>query len=203
LKRLKFIFYSFIVRLFHKANNYVRLKSLENNAVFDSSVILSGSATIGNAQGNKEKIRIGKSSIIHGNLLVFGYGGEISIGDNSFIGPGTNVWSAMNITIGSYVLISHNVNIIDNISHPKNHIERMKDWEYRRFVGFQTVKEYDLKERSILIKDNAWIGFGSSIHKGVTIGKGAIVGSDSVVTSDVPDFAIVIGSPAKIIGYTD
>lgn len=203
MKRLKYWFYLIIVRLYQTANSYVRLKELKKSAVFDDTVILSGAANLANAQGVKENIQIGKNSIIHGHLLIFGYGGRITIGENTFIGPSTNVWSSMEIRIGSYVLVSHNVNIIDNISHPKNHKERMKDWEYRRFIGFQRTKEFDLKDKAIIIKDNAWIGYGSSIHKGVTIGKGAIVGSDSVVTSDVPDFAIVVGAPAKIIGYTD
>ncbi len=46
-----------------------------------------------------------------------------------------------------------------------------------------------------------WIGLGSIICSGVSIGQGAIVTAGSVVTKDVPPYAIVGGSPAKIIKY--
>lgn len=47
-----------------------------------------------------------------------------------------------------------------------------------------------------------FIGSGSYILPGVTIGKGCVIGVNSVVTKDVPDYAIVVGVPAKIIGDT-
>lgn len=79
----------------------------------------------------------------------------------------------------------------------------MKDFEHRRTFGFSKKNMFDLKEQEIVIEDNVWIGYNASIHKGVTIGKGAIIGSDILVTKNVPQFAIVIGSPGKIVGYTD
>ena len=60
----------------------------------------------------------------------------------------------------------------------------------------------DLREEEIIIEDDAWIGFNAIITKGVRIGKGAIVGAGTIITEDVPDFAIVVGNPAKIIKYT-
>ena len=49
----------------------------------------------------------------------------------------------------------------------------------------------------------AWIGAGSTILPGVTIGKHAIVGAASVVTKSVPDYAVAVGNPAKVIKYLD
>ncbi|WP_278276569.1 acyltransferase [Anaerobutyricum hallii] len=54
----------------------------------------------------------------------------------------------------------------------------------------------------VVIKDNAVIGGRSIILYNVTIGKNALVAAGGVVTKDVPDFAIVGGNPAKIIGDT-
>lgn len=51
------------------------------------------------------------------------------------------------------------------------------------------------------IGHDAWIGHGVTIMRGVRIGIGAVVGSGAVVTHDVPDFAIVVGIPAKIQRY--
>lgn len=51
--------------------------------------------------------------------------------------------------------------------------------------------------KPVRIGDDAWIGTGSIIFPGVCIGQGAVVGAGAIVTSDVPDFTIVVGNPAK------
>lgn len=56
--------------------------------------------------------------------------------------------------------------------------------------------------KPVKIGKYTFIAGGSYIMPGVTIGKGCVVGVNSVVTKDVPDYAIVVGSPAKIIGST-
>jgi acetyltransferase-like isoleucine patch superfamily enzyme len=203
IRKLKYYFYSFITRIVNNANSYTKAYNFDKAASFDNTASISAAANITNAQNDRSKIIIGKNTIIHGNLIVFGFGGEIEIGDNTFIGPNTNIWSAKKIKIGSYVLVSHNVNILDNISHPKNHIERMKDWDHIRTIGLREKNDYDLKEQEIIIEDNVWLGYNCSVNRGVTIGKGAIIGSNTIVTKDVPAFAILVGNPAKIIGYSD
>jgi acetyltransferase-like isoleucine patch superfamily enzyme len=203
MRKIKYYISIIIVKLYQNASGFVKMYHLKNAATFDSSVSISTSANISNSQNDKSKINIGTNTVIHGSLLIFGFGGEIEIGANTFIGPHSNVWSAKRIKIGSYVLISHNVNILDNISHPKNHIDRMRDWDMIRTTGLGNKREFDIKEKEIIIEDNVWIGYNSSINRGVVIGKGAIIGSNTVITTDVPPFAIVIGNPSRIIGYTD
>lgn len=55
----------------------------------------------------------------------------------------------------------------------------------------------------VIIQDDCFIGYGSTILMGVTIGKGSIVGAGSVVTKDVPSGSVVAGNPAKVIMTTD
>ena len=55
----------------------------------------------------------------------------------------------------------------------------------------------------MIIKDYAWISYNACILKGVTIGEGAIIGAGSVVTKDVPDYAVVVGVPAKVVKYVN
>lgn len=57
--------------------------------------------------------------------------------------------------------------------------------------------------KPVHIKKNVWIGANVTILPGVTIGENAIVGACSVVTKDVPDNAVVVGNPAKVIKYMD
>jgi acetyltransferase-like isoleucine patch superfamily enzyme len=203
LKKIQYYFYSFVNRIVTNANLQVKHKQISKVAAYDATVLFSAAANVTNAQDDKSKISIGKNSIIHGNLIVFGFGGQIEIGDNTFIGANSNIWSAKRIKIGSYVLVSHNVNILDNISHPKNHVERMKDFDHIRTIGFRQYDDYDLKGKEIIIEDNVWIGYNCSVGKGLTIGKGAIIGSNTIVTKDVPAFAIMVGNPATIIGYAN
>ena len=53
------------------------------------------------------------------------------------------------------------------------------------------------------IKEYAWVGAGATILPGVCIGRHAIVGAGSVVTKDVPDYAVAVGNPAKVIKMLD
>jgi len=154
---------------------------------------------VNNMQNDKTKIVIGDNTHIRGFLQLFKQGGHIVIGNESYIGENAKIWSAENIEIGNRVLISHNVNIHDNISHPINSKERHND--YLRILGLNNIdaKQFDLRTKPVVIKDDAWIGFNATILKGVTIGKGAIIGACSLVTKDVPDWTIVAGNPAQII----
>ena len=58
-------------------------------------------------------------------------------------------------------------------------------------------------EQPVLIREYAWVGAGATILPGVCIGRHAIVGAGSVVTKDVPDYAVAVGNPAKVIKMLD
>ena len=60
-----------------------------------------------------------------------------------------------------------------------------------------------LQCKPVLIKEGAWLGAGVSVLPGVCIGKHAVVGAGSVVTKDIPDCAVAVGSPAKVVRMLD
>ena len=62
--------------------------------------------------------------------------------------------------------------------------------------------ETDWQVVQTLIKNQASIGSNATILCGITIGKGALIGAGAVVTKDIPDFAIVAGVPARVVGDT-
>lgn len=178
-----------------------RIQHVKSNATIHPEAKLYDEAKLLNHQKDSGKIVIGKRSQIRAELLVFKHGGEIEIGDYTFIGEFSRVWSAKRIKIGNRVLISHNVNIHDNNSHPLDANERHLDFLHIFEKGLQS--DIDLNEKEIIIEDDVWIGFNSTILKGVTIGKGAIVGAETLVTTDVPPYAVIVGNPARIVKYVN
>ncbi|WMW65044.1 DapH/DapD/GlmU-related protein [Nitratidesulfovibrio liaohensis] len=160
--------------------------------------LLLPTARINNIHGRHGAIRIGEYTHVRGELTTFGHGGAITIGDYCYIGEGTRIWSAESINIGNRVLISHNVNIFDNDTHP---IEDPAA-RHAQFVNIITTghpKQLDLNEDPIIIEDDVLIACQSIILSGVRIGHGAVVAAGSVVTKSVPPRTLVAGNPARVV----
>ncbi|MDE5834435.1 MAG: galactoside O-acetyltransferase [Ruminococcus sp.] len=107
----------------------------------------------------------------------------VNIGENVFINSNALMMSRGGITIEDNVMIAGNVSILTNNHDP-----------YERDI---------LVCKPVVIKKGVWIGAGATILPGVTVGKYAIVGASSVVTHDVPDYAVVVGNPARIVKTLD
>jgi maltose O-acetyltransferase len=151
-------------------------------------------------QGNAEAICIGANSHIRGQLVVFPHGGRIEIGTCCFVGEGSRIWSGASVVIGNRVLVSHGVNIHDTVSHSFSAVLRHEHFKQIVTTGFPSVMEEVPAQAPVTIEDDVWLGFSSSVLRGVKIGRGAIVGAASVVTKDVAPFAIVVGNPARVVG---
>ncbi|MBE6493712.1 MAG: galactoside O-acetyltransferase [Methanosphaera stadtmanae] len=108
---------------------------------------------------------------------------HMKLGNNVFINSNCLAMARGGIIIEDDVMLAGNVQLLSN-----NHDE------YNRQI---------ITCEEILIKKGAWIGAGATILAGVTIGKYAIVGAGAIVTKDVPDYAVVVGTPAKVIKTLD
>ncbi len=118
---------------------------------------------------------------------------HLRIGDHVHVGP-YNVFSAAQaITIGNHCRTGPFVSIYDTDVHPTDAERRRVD--YGTMDGVPTA--------AITIEDDAWLGVGAIVLKGVHIGRGAIVGAGAVVTHDVPAYTIVAGNPARSIGRAE
>ena len=114
---------------------------------------------------------------------------QSQIGGNTYLGVNCYVTRSK---IGRYVSIANNVSIgqgehsLTSIS--TSSIFYKNPWE-------------ELTRGSCEIGNDVWIGVDAVILRGVKVGSGAVVGANAVVTSDIPDFAIAVGAPAKVIRY--
>ena len=144
------------------------------------------------------RISVEENSTIHARFAFERPGASISIGSGSYIGA-SSVISALDVSIGSRVLISWGVTIVDHNSHSLELVDRRSDLAAWRNGQKDWSK---VKSAPIKIMDDTWVGFGAIILKGVTIGEGAVIAAGSVVTKDVAPGSIVGGNPAKLIGTT-
>ena len=170
----------------------------ENDCMLGEGAVLFPTAAIQNNLGRRDAIRIGKKTYIRGELLTFGHGGDIFLGDFCYVGENTRIWSAGSIHIGDRTLISHNVTILDNDTHPLDEPEA----RHRQFLEIISVghpKNINLRERPVFIGHDVLISCHSVILPGVSIGEGAVVGAGAIVTGDIPPFCVAVGNPARVV----
>ena len=173
------------------------LRSVHRMCLYHKTTVFYGSSSVINNLGKADAIRIGPFTHIRGELLTFGHGGVIRIGEYCYVGENTRIWSGKSIDIGDRVLISHNCNIFDNDTHPINPRERHD--QFRAIISSGQPTVINLNDKAIIIEDDVLIGANVSVLKGVRVGKGAVIGTGSVVIRDVPSYAIVAGNPAEVV----
>jgi acetyltransferase-like isoleucine patch superfamily enzyme len=173
-------------------------RSCFSRVVAAEGVRFSASAVVRNPTGDAGRIRVGKHALVEGELAVWEYGGCIQIGEYSYVGVGTHVWSGESVTIGRYVLLAHNVNITDTNVHQISALERAEH-VMRTDVHGQPFLKGSIKTGPIEIGDHAWLNFSVGVLRGVKIGEGAIIGACSLVTKDVPPYTLAVGNPARVI----
>jgi acetyltransferase-like isoleucine patch superfamily enzyme len=161
-------------------------------------VRFSARAVVRNPTGDPGRIRLGRHALVEGELAVCEYGGSIEIGEYSYVGMGTHVWSGESVKVGRYVLLAHNVNITDTNTHQLSALERAEHF-LRTDVHGQPFLKGSIKTGPVEIGDHAWLNFSVAVLRGVTIGEGAIIGACSLVTKNIPPYTLAVGNPARPI----
>src|SRR5699024_3802280 len=109
------------------------------------------------------------------------FGRNIRLGQHVFSNSGCRFQDQGGIRIGDDTLIGHNT-VLATLDHDVNPVRRA-----------------DMHPAPITIGRNVWIGANATVLKGVTIGEDAVVAAGSVVVEDVPEGAVVVGSPARVV----
>jgi len=142
------------------------------------------------------EVRIFQPDLV--NLYGCSIGDETRVG--AFVEVQKNAIIGARCKISSHSFICEGVEIDDEcfIGHGVMFTNDVYPSAVNRDGTLQT--EADWQVIKTKVKTRASIGSNATIMAGVTIGEGALVGAGAVVTKDVPDFAIVAGVPARVIG---
>ena len=121
--------------------------------------------------------RIGRNCNIGQNVVVSPH---VRIGDNVKIQNNVSVYTG--VELEDDVFCGPSI-VFTNVTNPRSHVSR-KD-EYRKTI----------------VKRGASIGANSTVVCGNSIGRYAFIGAGAVVTKDIPDYALVVGNPARLLGW--
>ncbi|BAY94730.1 MULTISPECIES: acyltransferase [unclassified Tolypothrix] len=149
-----------------------------------------------------DDVKLGNNVKIFHTQLVNLYG--CTVGDDTKIGTFVeiqkNVLVGSNCKISSHSFLCEGVIIEDEvfIGHGVMFTNDIYPRAANEDGSLKTEADWDVVET--VVKKGASIGSNATILPGVTIGERAIVGAGAVVTTDVPDYAIVVGVPARVIG---
>jgi UDP-2-acetamido-3-amino-2,3-dideoxy-glucuronate N-acetyltransferase len=124
--------------------------------------------------------------------------GEARIGKNCSLGQ--NVFVGNKVVIGNNVKIQNNVSVYDNVIL-EDDVFCGPSMVFTNVYNPRSAVVRKDEYRDTIVKKGATLGANCTIVCGVTIGKHAFVGAGAVVNKDVPDYALMVGVPAKQIGW--
>lgn len=159
------------------------------------------------APGHSNGPRIGANTVfdssktgIHNSIGANCYLYNSSIGDFTYLSSSVAI---MNTIIGKFCSIAQGV-CIGLGEHPSSKFASTHPafFSPHRQCGYTFANDTYFPEMGVNhIGNDVWIGVNAIILNNVNVGNGAIIGAGAVVTKDVPAYAIVVGSPAKVLRY--
>ena len=151
--------------------------SIHPSAIIDDGATIGADSRIWHFVHVCGGARIGKGVSLGQNVFV---GNKVSIGDRCKVQNNVSVYD--NVTLEEGVFCGPSM-VFTNVYNPRSLIERKDEY------------------RDTLVKRGATLGANCTIVCGVTVGAFAFVGAGAVVQRDVPDFALMVGVPARQIGW--
>lgn len=154
--------------------------------VVGNNIYIGSRVTIFEALGGGS-VTLGDRVHLHQDVIIEnGEGGVLTIDTDTHIQPRCQ----LSVYKGT-LRIGRNVQIAANCGfYPYNHGLRPDE----------DVARQDLETRGgILVEDDVWIGYNATVLDGVRIGRGAVIGAGAVVTHDIPEGAIAVGVPARVV----
>lgn len=123
---------------------------------------------------------------------------EAKIGNNCSLGQ--NVFIGNKVEIGNNVKIQNNVSVYDNV-YIEDDVFCGPSMVFTNVYNPRSAVSRKSEYRDTLVKKGATLGANCTIVCGVTIGSFSFIGAGAVVNKNVPDYALVVGVPAKQVGW--
>jgi UDP-2-acetamido-3-amino-2,3-dideoxy-glucuronate N-acetyltransferase len=150
---------------------------VHESAVIDNGVGIGGGTSIWHFSHILEGSHVGKNCRIGQNVVI---GPRVVVGDGVKIQNNVSVYEG--VTLEDNVFCGPSM-VFTNVFNPRSEIRRMDEIRLTR------------------AREGATFGANCTILCGITVGQYAFVGAASVVLKDVPDFALVVGNPARVVGW--
>ncbi|MCI0515555.1 acyltransferase [candidate division KSB1 bacterium] len=150
-----------------------------DNVIIDDAVVL-------DAKGQENTgITLGNGVFLGRNTILNCKNGDIVLADNVNMGFNGHIFSASRVTVGKNALIAANCYLVGG-THKFDRLD-------------VSPLEQPRESKGITLKENIWIGANVQVLDGVTIGRDCIIGTSAVINSEIPDYSIAVGIPAKVI----
>lgn len=153
------------------------------------TVVIHPSAIIDDGAQIGDRSRVWHFSHVCGGAKI---GNDCSLGQNVFVGN--------KVSIGNNVKIQNNVSVYDNVTI-EDDVFCGPSMVFTNVYNPRSAVSRKSEYRNTLVKQGATLGANCTIVCGLTIGEYAFVGAGSVVNQNIPAYALVVGVPAKQIGW--
>ncbi len=163
----------------HVTLRHPRKIAIGDNVVIDDGCCLDAKGT------DNRGIAIGSGVFVGRNTILSCKNGDIVIDDDANLGFNTEIFSASHVHVGRKVLMAAYTYLVGG------------DHMYDRVDV--PVLDQGRTARGIDIADHVWLGAHVVVTDGSRIGRDAIIGAGAVVVGEVPEFAIAVGTPAKVV----
>ncbi len=177
-----------LVDLIQKSATRLREISLRLRGVVISSSRLLGrgiDCRPGRTIRGPGRIEFGCGAWIETAAILHAYGGQIRIGENSFIGPSVVIYGHGSVEIGNDCLLAMHCRVLSS--------------EHQIPASSESIRSKPDRLLPTKIGNDVWLGAGVTVLGGVSIGDHCVVGAGAVVTKDLPPRSVALGVPAKVV----
>lgn len=152
-----------------------------DNCIVDENCVL-------DAKGEDPRgIEMGNNCVLSRNNILSCKGGHIKLGDGTNIAQNSLVHSEIAVELGKNTLVASYVYFVGGGNH-----------DFSR-TDVPVIQQPSLSRGGIFIDDNCWFGAGVIVLDGSHIGRDCVIAAGAVVNSDMPEFSIVVGMPARVL----
>jgi acetyltransferase-like isoleucine patch superfamily enzyme len=152
---------------------------IADDVVVDDLVVLDAKGS------DNEGISVGRGAFLGRGTILSCKDGDIVLGDFANIGFHSEIFSGSSVRVGHHALFAAYTYLVGG-GH-----------EFER--GDVAVIDQPRTSRGIELGDNVWLGAGAKVLDGVRVGSGTVVGAGAVVTEDLPEGAVAVGVPARVV----